>query len=177
MAKHWRRKETPIDSPEPKVVTGITEPAGKRRHHARSVVAMPDISTGEAQRVLSAGLQRAAEMALPVNIAVFDLGANLKAFVRMDGALLGSADIAMGKARTSALFQLDSEQLFEFCKPGGTSFGLENSNGGLVVFAGGKPIRNTEGVVIGAVGVSGGSVSQDAEIAQAAAAALAPASA
>ncbi|MBA4867060.1 heme-binding protein [Streptomyces sp. PSKA54] len=143
----------------------------------KELVAVPDISTEEAQRVLSAGVRRAAEMALPVNIAVFDTGANLKTFVRMDGALLGSADIAMGKARTSALFQLDSEALFEYCKPGGTSFGLENSNGGLVVFAGGKPIRNAEGVVVGAVGVSGGSVAQDAEIAQAAAAALAAASA
>jgi uncharacterized protein GlcG (DUF336 family) len=143
----------------------------------KELVAVPDISTEEAQRVLSAGVRTAAEMALPVNIAVFDTGANLKTFIRMDGALLGSADIAIGKARTSALFQLDSEALFEYCKPGGTSFGLENSNGGLVVFAGGKPIRNAEGVVIGAVGVSGGSVAQDAEIAQAAAAALASPSA
>ncbi len=132
---------------------------------------MPDISTEEAQRVLSAGVRRAAEMALPVNIAVFDTGANLKTFVRMDGALLGSADIAMGKARTSALFQLDSEALFEYCKPGGTSFGLENSNGGLVVFAGGRPLV-IGGEVVGAVGVSGGSVDQDDAIAQAAAAAL-----
>ncbi|WP_258564379.1 heme-binding protein [Streptomyces himalayensis] len=52
---------------------------------------MPDISTGENQRVLSAGMRSAAEMALPVNIAVFDTGANLKAFVRIDGALLGLA--------------------------------------------------------------------------------------
>lgn len=132
---------------------------------------MPNLSLGEAERVLSAGVARAAELSVPVNIAVLDAGVNLKAFFRMDGALLGSIDIALGKARTSALFQANSEELFDFAKPGGTSFGLENSNGGLVVFAGGRPLV-AGGEVVGAVGVSGGSVAQDDAIAQAAAAAL-----
>ena len=129
------------------------------------------LSLDEAERTLAAGVAKATEISVPVNIAVLDAGANLKAFVRMDGALLGSIDVAMGKARTSALFQMNSEALFDFCKPGGTSFGLENSNGGLVVFAGGRPLV-IEGEVVGAVGVSGGSVDQDDAIAQAAAAAL-----
>lgn len=132
---------------------------------------MTVLSWGEAQKTLAAGVAKATEISVPVNIAVLDTGANLKAFVRMDGALLGSIDVAMGKARTSALFQMNSEALFEFCKPGGTSFGLENSNGGLVVFAGGRPLV-IGGEVVGAVGVSGGSVDQDDAIAQAAAAAL-----
>ncbi|MEO3748594.1 heme-binding protein [Plantactinospora sp. B5E13] len=132
---------------------------------------MSMLSLDEAERVITAGVVRAAELSVAVNIAVLDAGANLKAFVRMDSALLGSIDIAMGKARTSALFQMHSEALFDFCKPGGTSFGLENSNGGLVVFAGGRPLVVVDDVV-GAVGVSGGSVAQDDAIAQAAAAAL-----
>jgi uncharacterized protein GlcG (DUF336 family) len=125
----------------------------------------------EAERAVAAGVAKATEISVPVNIAVLDAGVNLKAFVRMDGALLGSIDVAMGKARTSALFQMNSEALFDFCRPGGTSFGLENSNGGLVVFAGGRPLV-VGGEVVGAVGVSGGSVDQDDAIAQAAAAAL-----
>jgi uncharacterized protein GlcG (DUF336 family) len=132
---------------------------------------MTIFSLDEAERTLAAGIAKATEISVPVNIAVLDAGVNLKAFVRMDGALLGSIDVAMGKARTSALFQMNSEALFDFCKPGGTSFGLENSNGGLVVFAGGRPLV-IGGEVVGAVGVSGGSVDQDDAIAQAAAAAL-----
>lgn len=132
---------------------------------------MTTLSLHEAEQVLAAGVAQATEMSVPVNIAVLDAGVNLKAFARMDGALLGSIDIAMGKARTSALFQMNSEELFEFSKPGGSSFGLENTNGGLVVFAGGRPLV-VDGEVVGAVGVSGGAVAQDDAIAQAAAAAV-----
>ena len=91
----------------------------------------------------------------------------------MDGALLGSIEIAIFKARTAALFFMRTEAVGEFCKPGGTSPGLEQTNGGLVVFGGGIPVVDPSGVVIGAVGVSGGAVAQDVEIAEAAAAALA----
>ena len=90
----------------------------------------------------------------------------------MDGALLGSLDIAMGKARTAALFGFNTEALYEFCKPGGTSPGFENTNGGLVVFAGGIPVRDAHGALLGAVGVSGGAVDQDFSVAQAAVAAI-----
>ena len=90
----------------------------------------------------------------------------------MDGALLGSIDIALGKARTAALFGMRTEDIGEFCKPGGTSPSLEQTNGGLVVFAGGIPIIGSDGAVIGAVGISGGAVVQDLDIAEAAAAAL-----
>ena len=91
-----------------------------------------------------------------------------KAFARMDGALLGLLDIAMGKARTAALFGFNTEALYDFCKPGGASPGFENSNGGLVVFAGGIPVRDAEGRLLGAVGVSGGAVAQDLGVAEAA---------
>jgi uncharacterized protein GlcG (DUF336 family) len=104
-----------------------------------------------------------------MNIAVLDAGAHLKAFSRMDGALLGSIDIALGKAKTSALFGMTSEAVGEFCKPGGTSPGLELTNGTLVVFAGGVPIRDRNRTIIGAVGISGGAVEQDRQVAQAAA--------
>lgn len=90
----------------------------------------------------------------------------------MDRASIGSIDIALNKARTAALFGMRTESIGEFCKPGGTSPGLEQTNGGLVVFAGGIPLIRADGVVIGAVGVSGGSVAQDREIAEAAAAGI-----
>ena len=130
------------------------------------------ISQAQADAVIAATRQAADEIGVPMNIAVFDDGANLKAFLRMDGALLGSADIALGKAKTAALFGFNTEVFGEFCKPGGTSPGLENTNGGLVVFAGGIPLHNADGRVIGSVGVSGGAVAQDFQVAKAAVAAI-----
>jgi len=130
------------------------------------------ITANEARAIIAAGEARAAQINVPVNIAVLDTGAHLKAFGRMDGALLGSIDIAITKARTAALFGMATETVGEFCKPGGTSPGLEQTNGGLVVFAGGLPLLDSDGAIVGAVGVSGGSVSQDRDIAEAAAAAL-----
>jgi uncharacterized protein GlcG (DUF336 family) len=122
-----------------------------------------------AQAAIAAARKAASGIGVPMNIAVLDAGAHLKAFARMDRALLGSIDIALGKAKTSTLFGMTSEAVGEFCKPGGSSPGLELTNGTLVVFAGGVPIRDRGGALIGAVGVSGGAVEQDRLVAEAAA--------
>lgn len=127
------------------------------------------ITQSQADAVIAAARQIAQEIGVPMNIAVLDAGVHLKAFARMDGALLGSIDVAVGKARTAALFGMNTEAVGEFSKPGGTSPGLELTNGGLVVFAGGIPIRDGKGSLIGAVGVSGGAVDQDFQVALAAA--------
>jgi uncharacterized protein GlcG (DUF336 family) len=133
---------------------------------------MPQINSKQSQAVISAGEAKAVELGVPVNITVLDAGAHLKAFSRMDGAVLGSIDISMRKARTAVLFQTTSEAVWEYCKPGAPAHALELTNGGLAPFAGGVPLLDPDGTMIGAVGVSGGAVPQDLEIAQAAAAAL-----
>lgn len=133
---------------------------------------MTTITTEQARTIIAAGEARARELGVPVNIAVLDAATHLKAFVRMDGAVLGSIDVAMGKARTAALFQTTSEAVWDYCKPGAPAPGLELSNGGLMPFAGGIPLMDADGTMIGAVGVSGGAVSQDLAIAEAAVAAL-----
>lgn len=130
-----------------------------------------DISQTCSDAAVAAAVAEARSLGVPMNVAVLDAGANLKAFLRMDGALLGSIDIALKKARTAALFGMNTEAVGEFCKPGGTSPGLGATNGGLVVFAGGIPLRAPDGTLAGAVGVSGGSVAQDFQVASAAAAA------
>jgi uncharacterized protein GlcG (DUF336 family) len=130
-----------------------------------------DISQTCSDAAVAAAVAEARAIGVPMNVAVLDAGANLKAFLRMDGALLGSVDIALKKARTAALFGMNTEAVGEFCKPGGTSPGLDTTNGGLVVFAGGVPLRAPDGELMGAVGVSGGSVAQDFQVASAAAAA------
>jgi uncharacterized protein GlcG (DUF336 family) len=101
-----------------------------------------------------------------------DAGAHLKAFPRMDGAILGTINIAVRKAKTAALFGKNTEVLGEFCKPGGPFPGLDLTNGGLVIFTGGVPIFAGNGTVIGALGVSGGDPAQDLDIAQTASVAL-----
>lgn len=131
------------------------------------------ITDAQVRTAIAAAVGEAARIGVPMNIAVYDDGANLKAFTRMDGALLGSADIAMNKARTAALFGFNTEALYEFAKPGGTSPGFDRTNGGLIMFAGGVPIRDGQGLLIGAVGISGGAVTQDFQVAQAAVTALA----
>lgn len=120
---------------------------------------------------LAAAAAEANALGVAMNVAVVDAGANLKAFLRMDRALIGSIDVALKKARTSALFGMRTEEVGEFCKPGGTSPGLDSTNGGLVVFAGGVPLLGSGGDLCGAVGVSGGSVAQDSRVAAAASAA------
>jgi uncharacterized protein GlcG (DUF336 family) len=130
------------------------------------------LSSSQARAVITAGEGKASSIGVPVIIAVVDAGVHLKAFTRMDGAVLGSIDIALKKARTSALFQTNSEAVWEYCKPGAPAPALELTNDGLAPFAGGVLLRDADGELLGAVGVSGGAVVQDAEIAQAAAAAL-----
>jgi len=130
------------------------------------------ISIDQANAMIAGGIARARDLGIAANIAVLDAAAHLKAFARMDGAVLGSIDVSIGKARTSALFQISSESVWDYCKPGAAAPNLEASNGGLMPFPGGLPITASEGTVIGAVGVSGGAPSQDLEIAEAAVAAL-----
>lgn len=130
------------------------------------------ITSHQAQAIVDGAAAKALELGLPVITAVLDAGAHLKSFRRMDGAVLGSIDIAIRKARTAALFQANSEAVWEYCKPGAPAPGLQLTNGGLATFGGGIPLKGRDGGVIGAVGVSGGTVAQDQEVAQTALAAF-----
>jgi uncharacterized protein GlcG (DUF336 family) len=126
-----------------------------------------DVDLTSAMRVLNAALKKAQDTDTKMNIAILDAGGNLKAFVRMDDSYLGSADIAMKKAKTARMFNMPSAALGGLSQPGGPLFGIEATNGGLVTFGGGLPLANSDGKVIGAIGVSGGSVDQDLAVAQA----------
>ena len=134
--------------------------------------AMTDLTLDHAQAVLDAARQKAEDMGIAEDIAVVDAGANLKAFCRMDGAWLGSIDIAITKAKTARWFDMPTGDLGEMSQPGGSLYGIEHSNGGLVTFPGGLPLKNADGTVIGAVGASGSTVDDDHAVAQAGADAL-----
>lgn len=130
------------------------------------------ITLEQAEAAIKAAKARAAEIDTLMNIAVVDAGANVVAFVRMDGAWLGSADIAQKKAKTARYFDMPTGEIGKLSQPGGPLYNIEHSNGGLISFPGGIPIKNSDGDVIGAIGVSGSSVENDHTVAQAGADAL-----
>ena len=131
-----------------------------------------DIDLDTAMKALEAARAKAEEMGVLMDIAIVDAGANLKAFARMDGAWIGSIDIAMKKARTARFFDMNTGVIGELSQPGGPLYNIEHSNGGLITFPGGVPLRNAAGDVIGAIGVSGSTVEDDHEVAMAGADAI-----
>jgi uncharacterized protein GlcG (DUF336 family) len=128
---------------------------------------MAGITLEQARAVVEAAAAKADEIGVPMNIAVVDAGNNLTAFVRQDGAWLGSIDIAQNKAYTARAFDMTSADLGAEAQPGKSLYGIEASNdGNLIVFGGGIPLTDGDEVV-GAIGVSGGAVDQDVEVAEA----------
>jgi len=133
---------------------------------------MTDITLERARTALEAALRRAEKIGVRMNIAIVDAGANLKAFHRMDGAWLGSIDVAIKKARTARFFDMPTGELGKLTQPGKDLYGIEHSNGGLITFPGGVPLKDGSGAVVGAIGASGGMVDQDHDVASAGADAL-----
>lgn len=131
-----------------------------------------NITLQQADTAIAAAKIKAAEINTLMDISVVDAGANLVAFARMDGAWIGSIDISFKKAKTSAWFTMDTASLTDAVKPEGPLFNIEHSNGGLITFPGGVLIKNTEGIIIGAIGVSGSSVENDHTVAVAGAMAV-----
>ena len=131
-----------------------------------------DISFDQAAPVVQAAMKKAGELGLKMNVAVVDAGANLKAFARMDGAWLGSIDIAIRKARTARFFDMPTGEVGKLSQPGESLYMIEASNGGLITFPGGVPLKDADGTIVGAVGVSGSSVENDHACAEAGAAAF-----
>ena len=133
---------------------------------------MNDITLEQAYKIVKAAYDKALEMNVKMDIAVVDAGANLKAFVRMDGAWLGSIDIAIKKAKTARFFDMPTGEIGKISQPGESLYQIEVSNGGLISFPGGIPLKNAAGDVIGAIGVSGDVVENDHAVAEAGVAAF-----
>jgi uncharacterized protein GlcG (DUF336 family) len=123
-----------------------------------------DLGLDQANAAIEAAIKKAEEIGTTMDIALVDAGGNLKAFARMDGAWLGSIDIAQKKARTARFFDMNTGDIGQLSQPGGALFNIEHSNGGLITFPGGVPIKDGD-VVIGAIGVSGSTVENDHTVA------------
>jgi len=134
---------------------------------------MTSLTLEQAEAVLAAAKEKADDIGVPMNIAVVDAGNNLTAFARQDGAWLGSIAIAQDKAFTARAFDAATHELYEKTQPGGSLYGIGVSNDGRVItFPGGIPLT-TDDDIVGAIGVSGGEVEQDQQVAEAGAKALA----
>ena len=130
------------------------------------------LTLSDARQLIAAAEAKAEALEVPYNIAVVDAGGNLIAFVRMDGAWLGSIDIAIHKAFTARAFDMPTEDLGKMAQSGKPLFGIHTTNHDkVVIFGGGAPVKRGDRV-IGAVGASGGTVDQDVDVVEAAVRAL-----
>lgn len=130
------------------------------------------VTIEQAEKAIAAARQKALALGTQMCIAVVDSGGVLKAFHRMDDAWVGSVDISIKKAKTAVFFGMPTGQIGKLSQPGGPLYGIEHSNDGLVTFPGGIPVVDKDGVMIGAVGVSGSSVENDHAVASAGVATL-----
>jgi uncharacterized protein GlcG (DUF336 family) len=125
------------------------------------------VTLAEAQEIVAAAEENARQIGQPMNIAVAEVGGHLKSFARQEEAWLASVDIAVDKAFTAAALGVSTGELADMAQPGQPLFGINTTNGGrIVIFGGGIPLTR-DGNVVGAVGVSGGTVDQDTEVAEA----------
>lgn len=120
-----------------------------------------------AQEIIEKAVEKSKQIGVKMCIAVLDSGGNLKSFTRMDDAWVGSIDIAIKKAKTACYFAMPSGEIGKLSVPGSPLYGIEHSNDGLITFPGGLPIVDEEGMLIGAIGVSGDTVENDHLVAQA----------
>jgi uncharacterized protein GlcG (DUF336 family) len=130
------------------------------------------VTIEDAHKAIAAARAKAKELGTQMCIAIVDSGANLKAFDRMDDAWVGSIDIAQKKAKTAVFFGMPTGEIGKLSQPGGSLYGIEHSNEGLITFPGGIPIVDKDGVMSGAIGVSGSSVENDHAVAEAGARAI-----
>lgn len=129
-------------------------------------VEQPPFSLENLQRMAERAREKAEAMGVPVVFAAVDSGGNLMLLHRMEGALLGSVDVATGKAYTANAFKMPTDELGAVSQPGGPLYSIHATNlGKVVLFGGGFPYV-TDGQVVGGIGVSGGSVEEDMAIAQ-----------
>jgi uncharacterized protein GlcG (DUF336 family) len=126
------------------------------------------ITLDGADQAIEAGRVKAAQLGIAFTIAIVDAGTHLVALSRQDGAALASVESSQAKARTSVLFGAPTKDLAGAVQPGAPMFGIESGFRDTLAFVGGGvPVTDSEGRLIGAIGVGGGYPDQDNEIAEA----------
>jgi uncharacterized protein GlcG (DUF336 family) len=132
-----------------------------------------EITLAGAAKAIEAGKLEGAELGVAFTIAVVDAGAHIVTVSRMDGAALASVEASQAKARTSVLFAQPTRNLAPAVQPGAPMFGIGSGIREPVAFiAGGLPVIDPDGRLVGAIGVGGGYPDQDQRVAEAVLAAL-----
>ncbi len=127
---------------------------------------MDDMTLDAALSLAEQVKRKAAEMGVKAVVAITNRGANPVLVQCMDDSYIASFDIALNKAYTSVALKMPTCALSDLAKPGASLYGIQFTNGGkIVIFGGGEPLYNREGTLIGAIGVSGGSESEDTALA------------
>lgn len=131
------------------------------------------LTLSAARAMIKAVEDVARDLGVAMSVAVVDSGDALVAFARMDAADLVTVRLAQDKAYTALVNRMPTRDLMPIVQPGTEFYGYDSLAGGrMVVFAGGMPIERA-GVLVGAVGVSGGSSDEDQRAADAAVTAFA----
>ena len=126
------------------------------------------LTLAAARAMVAAAVGAARSERIPISVAVVDAGAQLVAFERMDGADLVTVTLAQDKAWTSLVNRMPTADLGPIVQPGAEFYGYHTIKGGrTIIFAGGLPLER-DVVLVGAVGVSGGSSEQDRRAVEAA---------
>jgi uncharacterized protein GlcG (DUF336 family) len=143
-----------------KDLNGIIEAVMRDMNDVSSITLDMALALAEAVR------KKASEIGVKAVVAIADRGANPVLVQCMDDSYIASYDIALNKAYTSVALKMPTWKLSELAKPGSSLYGIQHTNGGkIVIFGGGEPLCNRKGDIIGALGVSGGSESEDTALA------------
>lgn len=126
---------------------------------------MGDMTLALAERIAAGVEKKALEMGVKAVVAVTNRGANPVLVHCMDDSFIASYDVAFNKAYTAVALKMSTMQLKGLSQPGGSLYGIQNTNGGrIVIFGGGEPLMAGERI-IGGLGVSGGTEEQDSALA------------
>ena len=143
-----------------KELTGIIDAV------VRNMADVSDMTLDMALALAEAVREKASEIGVKAVVAVSNRGGNPVLVQCMDDSYIASYDIALNKAYTSVALKMPTWKLSELAKPGSSLYGIQFTNQGeIVIFGGGEPLCNREGEIIGAIGVSGGSESEDTALA------------
>lgn len=154
---------------KPAVVTGIPEileqKEGAGLISANGGLVRTSMPLALAVKLIEKIEAKAAEWDMRVVIAVSDASARPVAIHCTDGAYIGSYDVALNKTYTSIAFQMSTADLGRLSQPGESLYGIQFTNDGKIVIFGGGEVLKKDGVIVGALGVSGGSAEQDTALA------------
>ncbi len=133
---------------------------------------MHELDYEQASKIVAAALDRSTQLRCPVSVAVVDVSGELTAFARLPLAPVLTVTVARAKAYTSRALGMSTEQAGGLTGPGQPLYMLETIGGGSSTTIGGGIPLVIDGLVVGGIGVSGGLVAQDIDIASYGAAAF-----